>query len=85
MPLLDALDKAFGWAVAALLGGCVYTIRRIFTNEQQIALLKKDLDARDIQRTEQNLMFTTALDSIREDVGEIKEEVRYLRRTKDAN
>lgn len=83
--ITDVVEKTIGWAVAALLGGCVYLVRRVFTNEQQIALYKKDLDARDMQRAEQNRLFSTALDRLGSDVQEIKEEMRYLRRTRNAD
>lgn len=48
----NAIEHALAWAVAAVLGGVWWLIRRVFTNQQQIELMQADLRARDRQRCE---------------------------------
>jgi len=56
MSLLDKLDQFLVWAVtsvmASLFAGIGWLIRRVFTNQQEIEMLKNDLEHRAQQRDE---------------------------------
>ena len=62
-----AIDNAVAWLVASVLGGVVYLIRRVFTNQKEIDMLKADLKAREKQREED-----------REQTAEIKRSVERI-------
>lgn len=61
------------WAIIAVLsavvGGIWWAVRTLFTNQQQIKMLKDSLDQRDTLRKED-----------REALSEVKEDVKELRR-----
>jgi hypothetical protein len=48
MKLADLIEKvsqnAASWLVVSLLGGIVWLVRRVFTNQQQIELLQQSLN-----------------------------------------
>jgi uncharacterized membrane protein len=60
--------------IGSLLGGGVWLIRRVFTNEQQIIMLKREIESRDRLRREDR----EALDEVRKDVRDMRNEVRQL-------
>lgn len=63
----QVVDNALAWAVAAVLGGIGWLVRRVFTNQKQIELLQADLNAREKQRNED-----------REQVADIKRSVERI-------
>lgn len=48
----EAIDSAMTWLVVTVLGGAVWLIRRVFTNQKQIEMLQADLRHREKQRDE---------------------------------
>lgn len=78
--MIDKLDDALYYLFTVAVGGVIYLVKRVFTNQQQIELLKREIQERDRQRTESNAVIALSLKKLEEDVTEVKEEVRYLRR-----
>lgn len=78
MNLSDALEKAgqnaLGWAVVSLLGGVVWVVRRIFTNQKQIELLQQELSAREDMR----MRDRDDLKEVKGDVKELRQDIRRL-------
>lgn len=72
MSLADKIDGAtnglIAGAVAATVGAGSWLVRRVLTNEKQIAILEADLKRRDEQRSED-----------RQDVKDVKSDIRYIK------
>lgn len=64
------------WIIGAVLGGIGWLVRRVLTNERQIALLEADLRHRDQLRAEDR----AALASIRDDLHELRDAVLSAKR-----
>lgn len=47
-----AIDSAVTWLAVSVLGGIAWLVRRIFTNQQQIDLMKAEMERRERQRIE---------------------------------
>lgn len=79
MSLIERIEQAStGLAVTGITGvasGCVWLVRRIFTNQNQIEMLQRSLEDRDRQRDEDR----EALADVRIDVREIRDEMRAIR------
>ncbi|MFT6772657.1 MAG: septal ring factor EnvC (AmiA/AmiB activator) [Paracoccaceae bacterium] len=72
-----AEDAAVALVVAVVtssMAAGVWVVRRVFTNEQQIAMLKREIEARDDRRTGDR----KALDEVKTDVRELRSEIRQL-------
>lgn len=82
---MSKLDDFLLWVVITAIGGFLALVRRVFTNHTEIKMLKTDLDAREARREESNRAIQLALQQVKDDVLEVKEEVKYLRRKKDEN
>lgn len=63
----DAASSVATWASVTVLGGLVWVVRRVFTNQKQIELLQADLKAREALRQRD-----------REDILELKSDVKTL-------
>ncbi|NSY36860.1 hypothetical protein [Leisingera sp. ANG59] len=61
-------------AVAAIGSGGLWLVRRIFTNQQQIELLQREIEVRDERRDEDR----EALAEVRQDVREMRGEIREI-------
>ncbi len=64
----------WAYAVAAVGGFIVWLVRRIFTNQQEIELLKQSLQSRDKQREEDR----EALHEVKSDVQEVRQDVKQI-------
>lgn len=60
----DASSAVIAWAVAAGLGAFVWMLRKIFTNEAEINLLKADLERRTRQRDEDRMALVELKDTV---------------------
>ena len=63
------VNDLVSWTVAATGGGMLWLIRRVFTNQKQIELLQKELEAREDMRQRD-----------REDLKEVKADVKEVNR-----
>jgi hypothetical protein len=77
------LNDLVGTLITLSVGGLIYLIRRVFTNQHEIRLLKADLDARDIRREESNKLISMALEQMKTDIQEVKDEVKFIRRNRE--
>lgn len=66
--LIEIGSNVFTAAVIAVGGFIGWLVRRVLTNQAEIALLKKDLERRDVQRVEDR----EALSDVRESVKRIE-------------
>lgn len=66
---MNYLEYIIGGAIAAIFSGISWLIRRVLTNEKQIALLQAEIKSRDKRREED-----------REIMAEIKEDLKEIRR-----
>lgn len=64
----DATSNVATWASVTILGGMVWVVRRVFTNQKQIELLQADLKSREEMRQRD-----------REDFAEVKSDLKELR------
>jgi hypothetical protein len=66
------------WAIIAVLSGIVggiwWAVRTLFTNQQQIKMLKDSLDQRDKLREEDR----QALREVREDIQDVRQDVKHI-------
>lgn len=66
---MNYLEYIIGSAVAAIFSGITWLIRRVLTNEKQIALLQNEIRSRDERRKED-----------REIMNEIKSDLKEMKR-----
>lgn len=66
-----ASQSAIGWAVAALLGGVFWLIRRVFTNHKQIEMMQAAQAGRDEERVRERAESQA-------DISEIKADIKNL-------
>jgi len=69
----DGLSAIISSVVASCFAAGIWLVRRVLTNEKQIALLEAELKSRHAQREED-----------RQDVKELKSDIRYIRERMDA-
>lgn len=78
MTLLERIEQASTGlavtAVAAAGSGAWWLVRRIFTNQQQIELLQREIEVRDERREEDR----EALADVRQDVREMRGDLREI-------
>lgn len=74
------LDDLAYYLVVSALSGTIFLIRRVFTNQKQIELLRREIESREEKRTEANKVIELSLSKLEDGLEEVKEEVRYLRR-----
>lgn len=75
--MIDKIGEGLNAIVASVVAACfaagTWLVRRVLTNEKQIALLEAELIARHNQRLED-----------RQDVKDLKADIRYIRERLDA-
>ena len=64
----------WAYAIAAVGGFIVWLVRRIFTNQQEIELLKQNLAQRDVMRNEDR----EALHEVKQDIQEVRQDVKQI-------
>ncbi len=65
------LNNAVYAIVAAIIGAFVILVRKVLTNEKQVALLKAEIAQRNEYREEQDRDFKAQLSELRSDVKDI--------------
>jgi len=63
-----ALTSGTSYVVVSIMGGVLWVVRRVLTNQAQIEMLQREIDHRDTLRKEDR----AALTEVRDDVKEIR-------------
>lgn len=71
--IADLTTSTAAAIIVAIGGGITWLIRRVLTNQAEIALLKQSLDARDKQRDEDREALADVRDSVKRIEGWIME------------
>jgi sensor histidine kinase YesM len=71
---MDYLNYIIGSLVSALFAGITWLIRRVLTNEKQIALLQLEIRDRDVRRQEDREI----MQEIKADLKEVKRDIIEL-------
>ena len=71
---MNYLEYIIGSAVAAIFSGITWLIRRVLTNEKQIALLQSEIRSRDERRQEDREI----MNEIKSDLKEVKRDIIEL-------
>ena len=78
MTLYERIEQASAGvavaAAAAIGSGGIWLVRRIFTNQQQIELLQREIKMRDKRRDEDR----EAMADVRQDVREMRSDIREI-------
>lgn len=67
----DFINYIIGGIIAALFSGITWLVRRVLTNQEEIALLKSEIKARDVRRTEDREIMK----EIQSDLKEVKRDI----------
>lgn len=67
----DFINYIIGGIIAALFSGITWLVRRVLTNQEEIALLKSEIQARDVRRTEDREIMK----EIQSDLKEVKRDI----------
>ncbi len=82
MTFREALDHGLQsivtWLVVGVLGGALWLVRRVFTNQKQIELMQQALSDRDNQREVERAEVHRQLDDIKDSQREIKDDIKKL-------
>lgn len=68
---MNYIEYIIGSAVAAIFSGITWLIRRVLTNEKQIALLQNEIRSRDERRQEDREI----MNEIKSDLKEVKRDI----------
>lgn len=71
---MDYINYIIGSLVSALFAGITWLIRRVLTNEKQIALLQLEIRDRDVRRQEDREI----MQEIKADLKEVKRDIIEL-------
>jgi sensor histidine kinase YesM len=71
---MDYINNIVGYMVSALFAGITWLIRRVLTNEKQIALLQLEIRDRDERRQEDREI----MQEIKSDLKEVKRDIIEL-------
>lgn len=71
---MDYMNYLIGSAISAIFAGITWAIRRILTNEKQIALLQSEIRERDVRRQEDREI----MQEIKSDLKEVKRDIIEL-------
>lgn len=71
---MDYINYLIGSAISAIFAGITWAIRRILTNEKQIALLQHEIRDRDVRRQEDREI----MHEIKNDLKEVKRDIIEL-------
>lgn len=77
------LNDLIGTLLTLAVGGLIFMVRRVFTNQEEIRLMKADLESRDLRREESNKLISLALEQVKADIAEVKDEVKFIRRNRE--
>lgn len=76
---MNYLEYIIGGAIAAVFSGISWLIRRVLTNEKQIALLQTEIISRDERRNEDREIMK----DIQSDLKEVKRDILDLYKKND--
>jgi hypothetical protein len=76
---MNYLEYIIGGAIAAIFSGISWLIRRVLTNEKQIALLQTEIISRDERRNEDREIMR----DIQSDLKEVKRDILDLYKKND--
>lgn len=68
---MDYLNQVIGSLIAAFVAGITWLIRRVLTNEKQIALLQSEIKDRDVRRQEDREI----MQEIKADLKDVKRDI----------
>ena len=71
---MNYLEYIIGSAVSAIFSGITWLIRRVLTNEKQIALMQAEILSRDVRRQEDREI----MNEIKTDLKEVKRDIIEL-------
>ena len=71
---MNYLEYVVGAAVSSIFAGVTWLIRRVLTNEKQIALLQLEIKDRDVRRHEDREI----MNEIKSDLKEVKRDIIEL-------
>lgn len=71
---MNYLDYVVGGVVTAIFSGITWLVRRVLTNEKQIALLQQEIHERDVRRQEDREI----MNEIKTDLKEVKRDIIEL-------
>lgn len=71
---MDYLNYLIGAAISSFFAGVTWLIRRVLTNEKQIALLQLEIRDRDVRRQEDREI----MQEIKSDLKEVKRDIIEL-------
>ncbi len=74
----QAANSFIAWAVAGVLGGALWLVRRIFTNQRQVEMMMAEIALREAQRKEERKADRELLNDTRADVKEIRDDIKTL-------
>jgi sensor histidine kinase YesM len=74
---MNYLEYFVGAAVSSIFAGITWLIRRVLTNEKQIALLQNEIKERDVRRQEDREI----MNEIKSDLKEVKRDIIELYKT----
>ena len=72
--IYDAINYIVGGVIAMVFGGVSWLIRRVLTNQEEIALLKREIADRDVRRQEDREI----MQEIKADLKEVKRDIIEL-------
>ncbi len=74
----QASQSAVGWAVAGILAGILWLVRRVITNQKQIDLMKNDQKSRDKERERDRDEYRAVLAEIKSSQNEMARDIKSL-------
>lgn len=77
--IYDFLNYVVSGLIAAVVGGVTWLVKRVLTNQEEIALLKAEIAARDIRRQEDREI----MQEIKTDLKEVKRDIIELYKRDD--
>ena len=76
---MNYYEYIVGSAIAAVFSGITWLVRRVLTNEKQIALLQREIISRDVRREEDREIMR----DIQSDLKEVKRDILDLYKKND--
>lgn len=71
---MDYINYIIGGVISSIFAGITWLIRRVLTNEKQIALLQNEIKERDVRRQEDREI----MQEIKSDLKEVKRDIIEL-------
>ena len=78
---MDYINYIVGGIISSIFAGITWLVRRVLTNEKQIALLQQEIKDRDIRRQEDREI----MQEIKSDMKEVKRDIIELYKSQPEN